>query len=230
VGSGKPATVVARLTAAAVDLGSVEVRASYFTPSLEGDEHADLGSEAIRRAPGVQEDVIRAVALLPGVGVTQPGRNDLVVRGGAPFENLFLVDGIEVPNINHFGTQGSTGGPLSLINVDAVERASFSAGGFAAKYGDRTASVTAIELREGNASASPVSSRSRRRAGSRWQRGRSGEDGSFYVSARRSYLDLLFKAAGFGFVPAYSDLQVKVVQRVGTRDRLSFLSSVPTAR
>jgi hypothetical protein len=224
VGSGKPATVVVRLTEAAVDLGAVEVRASYFTPSLEGATSTQtLGSEAIRRAPGVQEDVIRAVALLPGVGVTQPGRNDLVVRGGAPFENLFLVDGVEVPNINHFGTQGSTGGPLSLINVDAVERASFSAGGFASKYGDRTASVTAIELREGNNERLAGEFTLSATGGFAVAEGPLGQDGSFYVSARRSYLDLLFKAAGFGFVPAYSDLQVKAVQRFGTRDRLSFL-------
>ncbi len=113
VGSAKPAVVVVRLAPLATDLGAVAVTASYFLPSLSATTSTQsFTSEAIRRAPGVQEDVVRAVALFPGVGVTQPGRNDLVVRGGAPFENLFLVDGIEVPNINHFGSQGSTGGPL----------------------------------------------------------------------------------------------------------------------
>lgn len=224
VGSGKPATVVVRLEPAPLDLSAFEVRASYFSPAIEGSTSTQsLGSEAIRRAPGVQEDVIRAVALLPGVGVTQPGRNDLVVRGGAPFENLFLVDGIEVPNINHFGTQGSTGGPLSLINVDAVEQASFSAGGFAAKYGDRTASVTSITLREGNREEFAGEFTLSATGGFAVAEGPMGERGSFYVSARRSYLDLLFKAAGFGFVPAYSDLQVKAVRDLTDRDRLSFL-------
>jgi outer membrane receptor protein involved in Fe transport len=224
VGSGKPTTLAVRLQPAAADVAAVEVKAAYFTPAVEGATSTQtLNAEAIRRAPGVQEDVIRAVALLPGVGVTQPGRNDLVVRGGAPFENLFLVDGIEVPNINHFGTQGSTGGPLSLINVDAVEQASFSAGGFAAKYGDRTASVTSISLREGNRTQFGGEFTLSATGGFAVAEGPLGERGSFYVSARRSYLDFLFKAAGFGFVPAYSDLQVKAVQDIGTRDKLSFL-------
>lgn len=224
VGSGKPTTLAVRLQPAATDVAAVEVKAAYFTPAVEGTTSTQtLNAEAIRRAPGVQEDVIRAVALLPGVGVTQPGRNDLVVRGGAPFENLFLVDGIEVPNINHFGTQGSTGGPLSLINVDAVEQASFSAGGFAAKYGDRTASVTSISLREGNRTRFGGEFTLSATGGFAVAEGPLGERGSFYISARRSYLDFLFKAAGFGFVPAYSDLQVKAVRDIGTRDKLSFL-------
>ena len=224
VGSGRPTTIAVRLLPAPTDVAAVEVRAAYFTPAVEGSTSTQtLNSEAIRRAPGVQEDVVRAVALLPGVGVTQPGRNDLVVRGGAPFENLFLVDGIEVPNINHFGTQGSTGGPLSLINVDAVEQASFSAGGFAARYGDRTASVTSISLREGNRTRFGGEFTLAATGGFAVAEGPLGERGSFYVSARRSYLDFLFKAAGFGFVPAYSDLQVKAVQDIGTRDKLSFV-------
>lgn len=224
VGSGKPATVVVRLAPVAVDVGAVQVTASYFLPSLEAATSTQsFTSEAIRRAPGVQEDVVRAIALFPGVGVTQPGRNDLAVRGGAPFENLFLVDGIEVPNINHFGSQGSTGGPLSLINVDAVEGASFSTGGFAPKYGDRTASVTSITLREGNRERLAGEFTLSATGGFAVAEGPLGENGSFYFSARRSYLDLLFKAAGFGFVPAYSDGQLKVVQRVGERNTFSFL-------
>ena len=224
VGSAKPAVIVARLVDAPNDLAAFEVRASYFTPAIEGTTSTQsLGSEAIRRAPGVQEDVVRAVALLPGVGVTRPGRNDLVVRGGAPFENLFLVDGIEVPNINHFGTQGSTGGPLSLINVDAVEQASFSAGGFASRYGDRTASVTSITLREGSREQFAGEATLSATGGFLVAEGPMGANGSYYVSGRRSYLDLIFKAAGFGFVPAYSDLQVKVVRDLTPRDKLSFL-------
>lgn len=225
VGSAKPAVVVVRLAPLATDLGVVAVTASYFLPSLSAATSTQsFTSEAIRRAPGVQEDVVRAVALFPGVGVTQPGRNDLVVRGGAPFENLFLVDGIEVPNINHFGSQGSTGGPLSLINVDAVEGASFSTGGFAPKYGDRTASVTSITLREGNRERLAGEFTLSATGGFAVAEGPLGENGSFYFSARRSYLDLLFKAAGFGFVPAYIDGQLKVVQRVGDRSTLSFLT------
>ncbi|MFM2140182.1 MAG: hypothetical protein RLZZ25_447 [Gemmatimonadota bacterium] len=224
VGSGKPASVVVRLTPVPRELQSVDVTASYFAPAIQATTSTQvLSAEAVRRAPGVQEDVIRAVALLPGVGITQPGRNDLVVRGGAPFENLFLVDGIEVPNINHFGTQGSTGGPLSLINIDAVEQASFSTGGFAARYGDRTASVTSITLREGSRERFGGEFSLSATGGFAIAEGPLGRDGSFYLSARRSYLDLLFKAAGFGFIPAYVDGQLKVVQQLDRRTTLSFL-------
>lgn len=224
VGSGKPTSVVVRLTPVPRELQSVDVTASYFAPAIQATTSTQvLSAEAVRRAPGVQEDVIRAVALLPGVGITQPGRNDLVVRGGAPFENLFLVDGIEVPNINHFGTQGSTGGPLSLINIDAVEQASFSTGGFAARYGDRTASVTSITLREGSRERFGGEFSLSATGGFAIAEGPLGRDGSFYLSARRSYLDLLFKAAGFGFIPAYSDGQLKVVQQLDNRTTLSFL-------
>ncbi|HEX5635137.1 MAG TPA: carboxypeptidase regulatory-like domain-containing protein, partial [Gemmatimonadales bacterium] len=153
VGSGKPLEIDLRLSPAPVQLQELTAEADpYFQPSLESaTSQQSLGTEEVRRAPGANEDVSRAVSLLPGVGITQAGRNDLVVRGGAPFENLFLVDGLEVPNINHFGSQGSTGGPVSILNIDFVRDVSFASGGFGVQYGDRTASVTNIALREGNA-------------------------------------------------------------------------------
>ena len=107
VSPGKPATVTVRLTQTALDLEGAVVMADAFRTDVQTVTSTNLlSSEEVRRAPGVQEDVVRAIALLPGVAVTAAGRNDLAVRGGAPFENLFLVDNIEVPNINHFGSQG----------------------------------------------------------------------------------------------------------------------------
>ena len=144
IGTGKPTTVQLKLVAAPVEVDPLNVTASYFgrTANEASTSTAILGSEAIRRAPGVQEDVIRAVALLPGIGVTTGGRNDLTVRGGAPYENLFIVDGLEVPNLNHFGSQGSTGGPLAIVDVEFVEEVGVSAGGTGPRYGHRSASVT----------------------------------------------------------------------------------------
>jgi len=225
VNSANPALLEVELVAKPVEAAGVEVRASYFGTIIESVTSTQiLTAEEIRRAPGVQEDVIRATALLPGVGVTQAGRNDLVVRGGAPFENLFIVDNIEVPNINHFGSQGSSGGPLSIINIDYVKDVTFSAGGFGAKFGDKTSSMTNITLRNGNSEKiegkatlsatgfalnleSPISA-----------------DGSLWFSARRSYLDLIFKAAGFGFIPQYWDLQSKLNYKINHNNRLSFLA------
>ena len=117
------------------ELENITVLADYFSRvPTEVTSIKNFSYEEIRRAPGGFEDVIRALSILPGVAQAEAGRNDLVVRGGAPSENLYLVDGIEVPNINHFGTQGSSGGSLSYINLDFVKETSFSTRGFSSKY------------------------------------------------------------------------------------------------
>lgn len=220
----KPVEVTVKLTPAALSLAVVQVQASYFTPPPDAQvSTSTLSREETRRAPGVQEDVIRAVALLPGVAVTEAGRNDLAVRGGAPFQNLFVVDGIEVPNINHFGSQGSTGGPLSLINIQFVDETQFSAGGFGARYGDRTNSVTSLTLREGSRSFGGELNLSATGYGA-FVEGPMGDRGSYLLGVRRSYLDLVFKAAGFGFIPAYTDLTFKATQRLNSGTTLSVLT------
>lgn len=225
VSSGKPVTVTVELMEKAVQLEAAEVEASYFQRSPETITSTQLlNSEDVRRAPGVQEDVVRAVALLPGVNVTQAGRNDLIVRGGAPFENLFVVDNIEVPNINHFGSQGSTGGPLSLINIDFVRDVSFSAGGFSSRFGDRVSSLTNINLREGNEERFGGELNLSATGFGLIGEGPIGNSGSYLFSVRRSYLDLIFKAAGFSFVPQYWDFQTKVTYRLDNSNTLSFLT------
>jgi len=225
ISSGKPATITILLSEKAVQLEATEVEASYFQRSPETITSTQLlNSEDVRRAPGVQEDVIRAVALLPGVNVTSAGRNDLIVRGGAPFENLFVVDNIEVPNINHFGSQGSTGGPLSLINIDFVREVSFSAGGFSSRFGDRVSSLTNISLREGNEERFGGEINFSATGFGVIAEGPISDKGSYFVSARRSYLDILFKALGFSFIPDYWDFQTKISYRLDDKNSLSFLT------
>ena len=224
VSAGKPVTVVIELQPRVVQLAAVEVQPTYFEPTRESPVSTQrFSAEEIRRTPGVQEDVIRAVSVLPGVGVTTAGRNDLVVRGGAPFENLFVVDNIEVPNINHFGTQGSTGGPVSLIPIEFVKDAALSAGGFGVRYGDRTSSVTTIALREGNRERRATTLNLSATGFGAIVEGPLPNDGSLLVSVRRSYLDFVFNAVGFPFIPSYTDVTLKAVQRPTTRDELSFL-------
>ena len=221
----KPAQIEVELTEKSIELGEAVVRGSYFQKSVDAISGSQiLSSEEIRRTPGAQEDVVRATALLPGVAVTQAGRNDLIVRGGAPYENLFIVDNIEVPNINHFGTQGSSGGPLSIINIDFVKNVKFVAGAFGAKYGDKTSSMTNIQLRNGN----------EEKFGGKVVLSATGfgvnlegpmyEGSSFLFSARRSYLDFIFKAAGFGFIPEYWDFQGKANFKIDENNSISFLA------
>lgn len=225
VAAGRPMNVVIRLQESSIGLEEVEVQASYFQKTPDAPVSVQrLSYEEIRRSPGGFEDVVRAIAVLPGVAQAAPGRNDLVVRGGAPSENLFVVDNIEIPNINHFGTQGASGGPLSYISLDFIRETAFSTGGFGVRYGDRMSSVLTIELQDGR----------RDRLGGKGTisasqfglnlNGPLGQDASFIFSARRSYLDFIFKAAGFSFVPEYWDFLGRVAYRIDRSNTLTFLA------
>ncbi|MCC6245692.1 MAG: TonB-dependent receptor [Gemmatimonadaceae bacterium] len=227
VSAGKPAEVMIELSPIPLALQSITVRPTYF-PTLPPPSRVvstqTLTAEEIRRTPGAQEDVLNVLSALPGVnGSTGPGRNDIVVRGGAAFENLFVIDNIELPNINHFGVQGSSAGAVALVGVSLVRDVSVSAGGFGVRDGDKVSSVTRLELREGsrdqrstelNLSATGVSAISE---------GPLGGKGTYLASVRRSYLDFLFSAIGLAIVPSYTDVTLKTVFRPTERDRISTL-------
>lgn len=223
VGTGKPSEVDVQLTPVVIEAEGVTVRSEYFPKTSEAPVSTQTQSfEEIRRLPGGFEDVVRAVSILPGVAQVEPGRNDLVVRGGAPSENLYVVGTLEVPNINHFGTQGATGGPLSLVNLDFVSGTSFSTGGFGARYGDKLSSVLALDLRPGRSDrVGGKGTVSASQFGLNLE-GPLGRRGSFLLSARRSYLDLIFQAAGFSFVPEYWDFLAKLDYRLDRANSVSF--------
>jgi hypothetical protein len=224
VSSQKPQTLRCALQEMPVQLQQKEVVAEYMDRSPDLPMSVEtLSSEEIRHQPGGFDDVIRTASILPGVARVEAGRNDLVVRGGAPSENLYLVDGFQFPTINHFSTQGVSGGPVSFINVDFVDKTSFSAGGFGVRYGDKLSSVFNIDLKNG---------RTDRIGGkidiSATQFGASVEGpladrGSGFLAVRRTYLDLIFKAAGLSFVPEYYDLLGKATYRIDATDDLSFI-------
>lgn len=183
-----------------------------------------LTQEEIRRAPGAVEDLNRMVQSLPGVTTATDSRNDLIVRGGSPVENLILVEGIEVPNINHFGTQGASGGPIGMINVDFLNDVTFSAGGFSAKYGDRLSSVMDVKYRNGD----------RNNFNGKIDIGIAGagiilegplQDGksSYLFSARRSYLDLILSSTGLTSVPNYSNFNLKATYELSEKHKLSLI-------
>ncbi len=221
VSTAKPTEIKIQLTESIIQIDEVQVNASYFQ-MIPDKPLSNLiqTNEEIRRLPGGLEDVVRAISILPGVAQVQPGRNDLIVRGGAPSENLFIIDNIEVPNINHFGTQGASGGPLSFINLDFVERTSFSTGGFGVKYGDKLSSVFTIDLRNGRTDQfGGKATISASQFGLNLE-GPTDEKGNYVFSARRSYLDFIFKAAGFGFVPEYWDFLGRVSYKLTPKDQL----------
>lgn len=225
VNVARPVTILFEMTESFIELEEINVTAEYFQKLPETPLSTQYQTyEEIRRLPGGLEDVVRAISILPGVAQVEPGRNDLIVRGGAPSENLYVVDNIEVPNINHFGTQGASGGPLSYINLDFVESTAFSTGGFGARYGDKLSSVLRINFRDGRTDRlGGKATISASQFGLNFE-GPVDANGSFMVSARRSYLDFIFKAAGFGFVPEYWDFFGKASYRLGPNDRLNIIA------
>ncbi|MCX7876769.1 MAG: TonB-dependent receptor [Melioribacteraceae bacterium] len=224
VNSAKPTELLIELIQETIEFESVNVKANYFMKDPnEIGSISNFSYEEIRRAPGGFEDVVRALTVLPGVAQTSAGRNDLIVRGGAPSENLYIVDGFIVPNINHFGTQGATGGPISYINLDYVRETTFSTGGFSSLYGDKLSSVLSIELRDGRKDKiGGKGTISASQFGFNLE-GPISNKGNFIFSVRRSYLDFIFNAAGFNFVPEYYDVLSKINYDINQKEKLSFL-------
>jgi hypothetical protein len=234
VNSGSSLNLLAELELASTD--EINVEAERFEKPVDiSNSFKNLSFEEIRRSPGGFEDIGRVIQTLPGVSFVNDGRNDLIVRGGSPAENLFLVDGAPIKNINHFGSQGATGGPASIIDLNFIREVNFLTGGFPAKYGDKLSSVIDIKLREGNRkkfmgnlnlSATGLGGILEGPIGS-------SQKGSWLFSVRRSYLDFVFNAVGFGFIPEYNSMQLKgvynlnehnilTVNAVGNLDKVSF--------
>ena len=200
--------------------------ADYFSAvEEEAVSTVNFNFEEIRRSPGAAGDVSRLVQALPSVNMNTDQRNDLIVRGGSPAENLTIVDNIEIPNINHFPTQGASGGPIGLLNTDLIADVNFYAGGFSAEYGDRLSSVMVVDHREGNRDEfdgelnAGIAGAGLILEGP-LERGR----GSWILSARRSYLDLIVDAIGTGAVPRYSDVQAMAVYDLNPRHQLNLLA------
>ncbi|HLT24769.1 MAG TPA: TonB-dependent receptor, partial [Ignavibacteria bacterium] len=219
--SGIPTDVLIEMKEYTTD--EIVVEEILRRPSDISNSFKSLTNEEVRRSPGGFEDIGRVLQTLPGVSFVNDGRNDLLVRGGSPTENLFIVDNSIIPNINHFGSQGATGGPVSLINLDFIREVDFITGGFPAKYGDKLSAVLDVKLREGNRSKFLGDINLSATGFGAVFEGPIGNEkkGSWLVSARRSYLDLIFNAAGFGFVPEYSSIQGKFVYEFGDKNTLT---------
>lgn len=225
VKSVSPTKVRVELNQSNILTNEVTITAGYFSQkSEEPVSSTSLSREEIRRLPGGFEDVVRAVTNVPGVASANVGgRNDLLVRGGGPTENLYLVNNMEVPNINHFGNQGSGSGSLSFIYLDFVENVDFSTGGFGVRYGDKMSSVLSLKMRLGRDDRiGGKATVSASQYGFELE-GPVSEKGNFVFSARRSYLDLIFKAIGAPFVPVYTDFNFVGEYKFSSKDRLFLL-------
>lgn len=224
VNNVKPTEVNIEIEETNIELKGVTVKADYFNNSVfDPVSIKKFSYEEIRRAPGGFEDVVRSLSVLPGVAQVSAGRNDIIVRGGGPAENLFVIDGFPVQNINHFGTQGASGGPLSYVNLDYVKESSFSTGGFGVNYGNKLSSILSIDLRDARKDrVGGKATISASQFGLNVE-GPLSENSNLIFSARRSYLDFIFEKAGFSFVPEYYDYLTKYTHRLANNDQISFL-------
>lgn len=213
-----------RLEADVKVLESVEVRASPFNKTAESPVSLrTIGTEEIQRNPGGNRDISRVIQSLPGVSSTASFRNDILIRGGAPNENRFFLDGVEVPNINHFATQGSSGGPVGLINVDFLREVDFFAGAWPASRGNALSSVFDFKMREARTDRWGLTfTIGSSDIGTTFE-GPVGEKGNLLFSARRSYLQFLFSALDLPFLPTYNDFQYRYKHRFDKKNELTLV-------
>ena len=206
-------------------LNEVVVTASPFQKGVESPVSLRvIGLQEIEKAPGANRDISKVVQNYPGVAFSPIGyRNDLIVRGGGPSENRFYLDGVEIPNINHFSTQGASGGPVGLIDADLIRSVKFYSGAFPADRGNALSSVLDFSLRDGDMERNSLKATLGASEVSLSSNGHLGKKTSYLVSVRQSYLQALFKVLGLPFLPAYTDASFKLKTRFDSHNELTLL-------
>ncbi len=203
---------------------TVVIQASPFNKTAESPVSLrTIGVAEIERNPGGNRDISKAIQSLPGVASSNAFRNDIIIRGGAPNENRFFLDGVEVPNINHFATQGASGGPVGMINVNFIREVDFYSGAFPAMRGNAMSSVFDFKMKDGNADKLITTATIGASDFGITFDGPIGKRTNFIFSARRSYLQFLFKALELPFLPIYNDFQLKTKTKIGEKGELSFI-------
>jgi hypothetical protein len=207
-----------------VEVGDVIVRPSPFRKSPESPVSARIiGIQEIELNPGGNRDISRVIQSFPGVASTPAFRNDVIVRGGGPNENRFFIDNVEIPYLNHFSTQGSSGGPTGIINVDFVRSVDFLSGAFPASRGNALSSVMDFTMIDGNREKRALRATVGASDLGLTYNGPAGERSSLIVSARRSYLQFLFGIIGLPFLPTYTDFQFKYKVKFDQKNELTVL-------
>ena len=183
-----------------------------------------LSAVELATYPGGNNDVVQVAQTLPGVSPSVGGfRNDLIIRGGAPNESVYYLDGIEIPNINHFSTQGSAGGPVGMINVSFIENVTLSASSFDARYDNALSGVLQFEQRKGSSEGWNRNIRVSASETALTFDGPISEKTTFIGSVRRSYLQFLFELIGLPIRPDYWDYQYKIDHTIDEYNSISLI-------
>lgn len=208
-----------------VTLESVEIKPELFVKNEESPLSVQtLSVQDIEKSPGSNRDVSKVIQTLPGVSTGVSFRNDIIIRGGGPSENRFYLDGVEIPYLNHFATQGASGGAVGIINVDFIREINLYTGAFKASRGNALSSVMELNQIDGN----------KDKFGARMTLGSSDlaltintpvtKKSSLIFSVRRSYLQLLFGLLKLPFLPTYNDYQFKYKIDLDKKNQLSVIS------
>ena len=216
--------IIIELSQSKEQLDEVVVESQLFKKSVESPLSVQsLGIAEIEKNPGGNRDVLKVIQSLPGVASNPSFRNDIIIRGGAPSENRFYLDGIEVPVINHFQTQGSSGGPVGIINADLIRKVDFFTSAFPASDGNALSSIIEFTQKDGN----PEKLNTRLTLGTSdagiTLDGPLGENTTFIASVRQSYLQFLFKLIKLPFLPTYNDFQFKVKHQLSSNSEISVI-------
>jgi hypothetical protein len=207
-----------------VQISEVVIKASPFRKKIESPLSARIiGIDEIERNPGGNRDISKVIQSFPGVASTPAFRNDVIVRGGGPNENRFYIDNVEIPYLNHFSTQGASGGPVGIINIDFVRSVDFLSGAFPASKGNALSSVLNFSLADGNKDKMKYRTILGASDLGLTVDGPTGKNSSLIMSVRRSYLQFLFSALKLPFLPTYTDFQFKYKVRIDDKNELTFL-------
>lgn len=183
-----------------------------------------IGLQEIEKSPAANRDISRIVRNYAGVSYSPASyRNDLIVRGGSPSENKFYLDGVEIPNINHFSTQGASGGPVGILNADLIREVGFYTSSFPVNKGNALSSVLDFKLRDGNMEKNSLKATLGASEISLASSGPLTKNTTYVVSVRQSYLQFLFSLIGLPFLPTYTDAQFKLKTKINKYNEISIL-------
>ena len=226
VTNAKTANVEVSLKETTLSLNEVTVTASKFRKKEESPVSMRvLSVSEIETSPGANRDISKVIQTLPGVAALPgPNRNDIIVRGGASSESRFYLDDVEIPNINHFSTQGASGGTNGILNADFIREVEFYSGAFPASRGNALSGVFNFSQIDGNKEKMKFRGTLGASELSLTTDGPIGENTSYIFSVRRSYLQFLFKALGLPFLPTFNDYQFKVRSRIDDKNELKLIS------
>lgn len=202
----------------------VVVKASPFKKTEESPiSLRNITLTDIEKNPGSNRDISLVVQSFPGVGSTPAYRNDIIVRGGGPGENSFYLDGVEVPNINHFATQGASGGRAGILNADFIRNVDYYSGSFPAARGHALSGIFEFRQKDGNKEDLAFSTTVGASEVALSLDGPIGEKTTFLLSARQSYLQFLFTALELPFLPTFNDFQFKSRTRLDDKNELTLI-------